>query len=75
MAEQFESIMDTFWKQSFLKSPGHTAEIFKTNDVKSRWKRLKTGLLNVFMISNVNNLKALWRRFENGAYINLKDSL
>ena len=71
-AEQFEDAMWTFWKQSFLKSPGHLVEIFKTNDVKSRWKGFRTGLLNVFMVVSVNNLRAIWRRFENGAYITLK---
>ena len=50
--EQFEGVMETFWKQS----RGHLADIFKANYVKSRWKRFKTGLLNVFTEFNVSNV-------------------
>ena len=38
-------------------------------------KSFKTGFLNVFNVFDVINLKALWRRFENGAYIDIKDPI
>ena len=37
--EQFEGVMGTFWKQSSRKSLEHFAEISKTNDPQSRWRR------------------------------------
>ena len=40
--QQFEGVVETFWKQSSPKmSRWRLADIFKTNDVKLRWKCVK----------------------------------